>query len=121
MKKQTTFKMADGRLLTLCLTIRDMMALEQEIGKSLFSVIAEMGRGSLRSLDLQYTVAALRWALPAPAEDAEIIGIIEEHCAAGGTIDDINQALIQTVFATGIFTRGKNDETPTEEVKPKKK
>ena len=121
MKKQTTFKTADGRLLTLCLTIRDMMALEQEIGKSLFSVIAEMGRGSLRSLDLQYTVAALRWALPAPAEDAEIIGIIEEHCAAGGTIDDINQALIETMLATGVFTRGKNDEAAAEDVTAKKK
>ena len=121
MKKQTTFKMANGRPLTLCLTIRDMMAIEQEIGKSLFSVIAEMGHGSLRSLDLQYTIAALRWALPAPAEDAEIIGIIEEHCAAGGTIDDINQVLVQAIFVTGIFTRGKNDEAEAEEVTPKKK
>ena len=121
MKKQTVFKMADGRQFMLCLTIRDMMALEQEIGKSLFSVIAEMGRGNLRSLDLQYTVAALRWALPAPAEDAEIIGIIEEHCAAGGTIDDINQAIVQTVFATGVFTRGKNDEAAAEDVTAKKK
>ena len=69
MKKQTVFKIADGRQLMLCLTIRDMMALEQEIGKSLFSVIAEMGHGSLRSLDLRYTIAALRWALPKPQEE----------------------------------------------------
>lgn len=121
MKKQTVFKMADGRQLMLCLTIRDMMALEQEIGKSLFSVIAEMGHGNLRSLDLQYTVAALRWALPKPQEEDAVIRLIEEHCAAGGTIDDINQALVQTMFATGVFTRGKNDEASAEDVTAKKK
>ena len=120
MKKQTIFKTADGKQLVLCLTIRDMMALEQEIGKSLFSVIAETGRGSLRPMDLQYTVAALRWALPSPEEDAAIIGIIEEHCA-GGTLDDINQAILQAIFATGLFTRGKNDEAEAKEVTPKKK
>lgn len=117
MKKQTIFKTADGKQLVLCLTIRDMMALEQEIGKSLFSVIAETGRGSLRPMDLQYTIAALRWALPSPEEDAAIIGIIEEHCATGGTLDDINQA----IFATGLFTREKNGEAAAEDVKAKKK
>ena len=121
MKKQTIFKTADGKHLALCLTIRDMMALEQEIGKSLFSVIAETGHGSLRPMDLRYTVAALRWALPSPEEDAAIIQLVENHCAAGGTLDDINQALLQTVFATGLFTRGKNDEAAAEEVPPKEK
>ena len=121
MKKQTIFKTADGKQLVLCLTIRDMMALEQEIGKSLFSVIAETGRGSLRPMDLQYTIAALRWALPSPEEDAAIIGIIEEHCATGGTLDDINQAILQAIFATGLFTREKNDEAAAEDVKAKKK
>ena len=54
-------------------------------------------------------------------EDDAIIQIIEEHCAAGGTLDDINQALVQTVFATGVFTRGKNDEAAAEDVMAKKK
>ena len=121
MKKQTTFRLASGRNLTLCLTIRDMMALEQEIGRSLFSVIADIGQGSLRSMNLQYTVAALRWALPSPEEDAAIIQLIEEHCAAGGMLDDINQVLLQAVFATGLFTRRKNDEAVTEEAPPDKK
>lgn len=121
MKKQTAFKMADGRQLMLCLTIRGMMALEQEIGRSLFSVVEEMSRGSLRWLDLRYTIAALRWALPRLQEEDAVIQLIEEHCAAGGTIDDINQALIETMLATGVFTRGKNDEAAAEDVKAKKK
>ena len=120
MKKQTAFKMADGRQLMLCLTIRNMMALEQEIGRSLFSVVEEMSHGSLR-MDLRYTIAALRWALPRLQEEDAVIQLIEEHCAAGGTIDDINQALIETMLATGVFTRGKNDEAAAEDVKAKKK
>lgn len=121
MKKQTIFKMANGKQLTLCLSIGDMMALELEIGRSLFSVIAEIAGGSLRAMDLRYTIAALRRALPAPEEDDAIIQIIEEHCAAGGTLDDINQALLQTVFATGLFSRQKNDAVQEEDVMPKEK
>lgn len=121
MKKQTAFKMADGRQFMLCLTIRDMMALEQEIGRSLFSAVEEMSHGSLRWMDLRYTIAALRWALPELQEEDAVIQLIEEHCAAGGTIDDINQALIKTMLATGVFTRGKNDEAAAEDVKAKKK
>ena len=54
-------------------------------------------------------------------EDDAIIQIIEEHCAAGGTLDDINQALLQTVFATGLFSRQKNDAVQEEDVMPKEK
>ena len=121
MKKQTIFQTANGKQLTLCLNIGDMMALEQEIGRSLFSVIAEIAGGNLRAMDLRYTVAALRRALPEPEADDGVILLIEEHCAAGGTLDDINQALLQTIFATGLFTRGKNVEAPEEDVTPKKK
>ncbi len=121
MKKQTVLKMADGRQFTLCLSIRDMLAIEQEIGKSLFSVIAEMGQGNLRPLDLRFTIAALRWALPSPGDETAVISLIEEHCALGGTLDDINQVLLQAIFATGLFSRGKNGETAAEEVPDKKK
>ena len=120
MKKKITFKTAYGKTLTLCLSIGEMMALEQEIGRSLFSVIGDIGSGDLRALDLRYTIAALRRALPAPEADDTIIRIIEEHCAAGGTLDDINHAILQTVFATGLFTPGKNEERAAEET-PKEK
>ncbi len=57
-----------------------------------------MGHGSLRAAGFAAPPCAGRFQ---PKSEDAVIRLIEEHCAAGGTIDDINQALVQTVFAIG--------------------
>lgn len=110
MKKETVFTMATGKKLTLCLTIKDMMKAERDMGRSLFAEVAGISRGSLQGMDLRFTMACLRWSLPTQQTDEELEQIIEDHCMAGGTLDDINRVLLQTLFATGLFTPGKNGD-----------
>lgn len=106
MKKLVNFTAADGQKYELSLSIRDTMNLEADINTSLFAFINEVVQGNLRSMTLNFTMAVLRRALPKLETDEKLEQIIESHCAAGGTLDGINQALLTTIFNTGLFTPG---------------
>lgn len=114
MKKETVFETADGKKLHLSLNIRDMMAIEGDIDCSLFAVMTDVGMGYMRSMTVKFTAAVLRHAMPKGTTEEDAEKLIEEHCHAGGTLDGLNTVVLNTLFATGMFTPGKVEEAAEE-------
>lgn len=132
MKKETIFKTAEGEELHLSLSIRDMAAIEKDLDCSLYGLMFEFLRGgTLRYVTLDFINSVFRHAMPRKAlkdgvttrltTEDEVDDIIDEHCAAGGTLDDVAHAALDTVLATGFFTPGVPKEGKTAEVEAEKK
>ncbi len=114
LKKETVFETADGKKLHLSLNIRDMMAIERDIDCSLFAVMTDVGMGYMRSMTVKFTASVLRHAMPKGTTEEDAEKLIEEHCHAGGTLDGLNTVVLNTLFATGMFTPGKVEEAAEE-------
>lgn len=110
MKKEVNFKTADGKDLKLSLNIRDLRQIEREVDCSLYALMTDITRGALRNMSLDFDIAILRHALPYNASEKDAEEIIEQHYLSGGTLDDINQAMLNVLLASGAFTPGKVEE-----------
>lgn len=110
MKKEVEFETANGKKLKLSLTIKDMMEIERDIDCSLFALMTEIGMGSMRNLNINFTESVIRHAMPKGTTAKEAEKIIQEHCDAGGTLNGLNTVALNTLFATGMFTPGKAGE-----------
>lgn len=83
------------------------MAIERQLDCSLYGLMYEfLITGTLRYVTLDFITAVLRYALPEPVSQEDAEKIIEDHWAAGGTLNDVVQATMNTLVATGFFMPG---------------
>ena len=118
MKKTVEFTI-ENKTYELMFNIKSLALLERKLNKSITYLFAAGAKELVKQIDIGFTVSALQVGLNLSSVD-EAYTVVENFCADGNDIDQMNAYIIQAVIATGLFTRGVA-QTKQEETAPKTK
>lgn len=110
MKKTVKIKIG-GKEKEIGFSIRQLARLEEDINCSIMGVFRG---GAVRNTNIKFTAAALHNGLSDEIGEDEAYDLIEKYCEES-TLDDLNAKIIAAIFATGLFTPGKNEKKAADE------
>ena len=118
MKKPAILEV-NGKQYTFLFNNRSLAMLERSIGRSILSILSGTGQHIMQAMTIDVTVAGIKYGLQ-ELGDKDPYDVIDEICDAGKLLDDINGAIMEAWFNTGIFIKWAGAKE-TEEVPSKKK
>ena len=110
MKKTVKIKI-HGKDKEIGFSIRQLSMLEEDINCSIMGIFRG---GAVKNTNLKFTVGALRHGTAGGISEDEAYDLIEKYCEES-TLDDLNAKIIEAIFATGLFTPGKNEKNGEDE------
>ena len=118
MKKPVILEV-NGKKYTFLFTNRSLAMVERSIGRSILSILNGNQFSIIRDMTIEVTVAGIKYGLQ-ELGDKDPYDVIDEICDAGKLLDDINGAIMEAWFNTGIFIKWAGAKE-TEAVPSKKK
>ena len=109
----------NGKQYTFLFNNRSLAMLERSIGRSILSILSGTGQHIMQAMTIDVTVAGIKYGLQ-ELGDKDPYDVIDEICDAGKLLDDINGAIMEAWFNTGIFIKWAGAKE-TEAVPSKKK
>ena len=103
MEKYTEIKMS-GKMFKLSFNIRRLAKLEREAGKTVMELLQAISVTGTISIDT--TIVAFANSQTEPLQLNEAADVLQEYCDNGGSLNELNIALIEAIYESGIVIRG---------------
>lgn len=112
MQKSITIKYK-GQELVLKFNLRNMIALERDVKRSVTDVVEEaVAKQNTAMINIDFLVAALVHGIQnLKVTDDIALDIIQNYCDYGGTLYLLQNDILASLLLTGLFTKGV--QTPT--------
>ncbi len=104
MQNDKTVKLADGKTIRICFTIKTLRQLEKALGTS---IIALYSVNTDRAFAIDTIVNGLKAGTDDVISDDDAFNLLQSHCDAGGSLEEVGASIMEAVLATGLFDRRK--------------